>query len=333
MEKSNIKGYQRITANILYIIEMLNTFLKFQRVYKNSFQVFIDYLTNKTEIKVFLKNKKSFILSARSTTLVAHMYKKNVELDFEKDTITMLVGESGIILDKEKIIFYNGIENGDIYNIFIKNEYQMLKTKGKVIVDIGANIGDSAIYFAIKGAEKIIGFEPFYNNYIFAKKNFKENLLEEKCNIFLAGCSGKSGKIKLNSEMKNDVDSKVDYFDQGEEIPLYSLDQIINDFNVPQKSILKMDCEGCEYESILLASRDTLRTFDEILLEYHHGYLDVVEKLKKCGFNVSNTTPISTGFIGKYLQIFKVKTEEADYNNKKDFRQGYSGLIHAIKNN
>ena len=55
MEKSNIKGYQRITANILYTIKILNTFLKFQKVYKNSFQVFIDYLTNKTEIKVFLK--------------------------------------------------------------------------------------------------------------------------------------------------------------------------------------------------------------------------------------------------------------------------------------
>ena len=46
MEKSNIKGYQRITANILYTIKILNTFLKFQKVYKNSFQVFIDYLTN-----------------------------------------------------------------------------------------------------------------------------------------------------------------------------------------------------------------------------------------------------------------------------------------------
>jgi len=32
--------------------------------------------------------------------------------------------------------------------------------KNKSVVDIGAFVGDTAIYFAIKGAEKVIAIEP-----------------------------------------------------------------------------------------------------------------------------------------------------------------------------
>jgi len=326
--KSNIRVDQRITANIFHIIEIFNMFFKFQKVYVNGFQSFRNFLNNNPEFEVILKNKKSFTLSARSASLIASLYKEKVEFDLKNDLI-IIKNKSKIISKNEKIIFYNAIENGDVYHVFIKNEYAKLKVKGKTIIDIGANIGDSLIYFALKGAKKTIGFEPFYNNFYFAKKNIKENSLEEKCEVVLAGCSKKSGNIKLNPNMKSDVDSKLQYSNEGEEIPLYSLHQIINDFNVPPKSILKMDCEGCEYDSIITATKETLTTFDEILLEYHHGYLDLKKKLEDCGFIVIITTPISTGFIGKYLKMFKMKKE----NIINDFKPGYSGMIHAIKIN
>lgn len=333
MVKSNIKGYQRITANIYHVIEIFNTFLKFRKAYSNGFYTFRSFLSNNPKINVKFKNKESVIISARSAALLAHLFKENVDLNIKNDIIT-IKKKSGLISEKEKIVFYNAIENGDVYNIFIKNEYSILNVKGKIVVDIGTNIGDSAIYFALNGAKKIIGFEPFNYNYNSAKKNVKENSLEDKCKIVLAGCSGKSGSIKLDPKIKSDVDSKIQFSDEGNEVPMYSLKQIINDFNIPPKSILKMDCEGCEYESILTASKDTLGIFDEILLEYHHGYLDLKKKLEECEFKVSNTTPISTGFIGKYLKIFKPKINNMDYSDKKNnLRSGYSGLIHAIKNN
>jgi hypothetical protein len=53
-----------------------------------------------------------------------------------------------------------------------------------------------------------------------------------------------------------------------------------------------MDCEGCEYESILNANENTLQKFSHILIEYHHGYKDLKEKLEKSGFKVSVTRPI-----------------------------------------
>ena len=328
MVKSNIKGYQRITSNIYYMIQIFNTFLKFRKAYSNGFYTFRSYLNNNTKINVRLKNKASFIMSARATLLLAHLLNEKLNVDIKNDTIT-IKKESGMISEKEKIIFYNGIENGDIYNIFIKNEYSILSFKGKIVVDIGTNIGDSAIYFALNGAKKIIGLEPFNNNYNLAKKNVMENSFEDKCEMVLAGCSGKSGSIKLNQKMKSDVDSKIEFSDEGEEVRLYSLDQIIKEFSIPIKSILKMDCEGCEYESIIGSSKDTLRTFDEILLEYHHGYLDLKEKLETCGFYVSVTKPISTGFLGKYLNMLVPNKEHGNSSQKQNLKPGYSGLIHA----
>lgn len=341
MKQSNIRNYERISANILHIIEILKLYLKFRKVYLNSSQAFVGFL-NGNKTKVVFKNKKSFTLSARAISLMAILCKQGIKLDYENDKIT-IEKKSGFISGKEKVIFHNGIENGDIYHVFTKNEYNKLKVKGKTVVDIGANIGDSLIYFALKDAKKVIGFEPFHNNFHFAKKNIEENDLEEKCEINLAGC-GEPGSIKLDPNMKGDVDSKLENFNDGNEVPRYSLQQIIKNFNIPQNSILKMDCEGCEYESILTASDKTLNTFDEILIEYHHGYLDLEKRLKKCGFKVSSDSPTSTGFIGKYMKIFMLKRNnflkkhdknDVSHNNtlKNDFNPGYSGLIYAIKYN
>jgi len=340
MKQSNIHNYQKISANIFHVIQILILFFKFQKVYTNFFQVFLGFLNNNKKIKVILKNNDSLVLSARSTALTANLHNQKLEQDFLTDQIT-IQKNSGLISEKEKIIIHNGIENGDVYSVFIKNDYDALNVKGKTVVDIGANIGDSSIYFSIKGAKRVIGFEPFYNNFCFAQKNIEENSFSENCSIFLAGCSGNSGSIKLDPDIKSDVDSRLQLSNIGKDIPIYSLQQIISDFDVPNNSILKIDCEGCEYESILSASNETLNRFDQILIEYHHGYLDLKEKLKKCGFKVSNTSPISTGFIGKYLRIFRLKTRnDFEKRNKKyssnddfknNFKPGYYGLIYAIK--
>ena len=64
------------------------------------------------------------------------------------------------------------------------------------------------------------------------------------------------------------------------------LEDIVQQYNIGG-AILKIDCEGGEYEIIMGSGRDALRKFDAILLEYHYGYLNLKEKLEKDGFSVS----------------------------------------------
>jgi hypothetical protein len=39
--------------------------------------------------------------------------------------------------------------------IYFTNQYSILNVKGAIVIDVGAYVGDSAIYFALKGAKKV----------------------------------------------------------------------------------------------------------------------------------------------------------------------------------
>ena len=69
--------------------------------------------------------------------------------------------------------------NGDL-SIFCNDDYKFLEPTGKTIVDIGASIGDSAIYFLSNGATLVVALEPFPYTYKMAVENIKLNGLEEK---------------------------------------------------------------------------------------------------------------------------------------------------------
>ena len=51
--------------------------------------------------------------------------------------------------------------NGELPEVFGQEDYANLNYKDETVVDIGANIGDSSIYFAVMGAKRVIAIEPF----------------------------------------------------------------------------------------------------------------------------------------------------------------------------
>ncbi|MCG2872343.1 MAG: FkbM family methyltransferase, partial [Sulfolobales archaeon] len=55
-----------------------------------------------------------------------------------------------------------------------------MNVKNKSIVDIGAFVGDTAIHFAIKGAEKVIAIEPHPRAHEELVENIRINGLEGK---------------------------------------------------------------------------------------------------------------------------------------------------------
>jgi hypothetical protein len=97
---------------------------------------------------------------------------------------------------------------------------------------------------------------------------------------------------------------------------LVSLQDIIDKSEVTP-TILKVDCEGCEYDVILSASSATLLNFSHIQIEYHYGYENLKKKLEKEGFIVKVTEPsyfisfMNSGnisffdFEGKPVRIYK----------------------------
>ena len=60
-----------------------------------------------------------------------------------------------------------------IYEIFEEEDYKFLNVKDKNVLDIGAFVGDSPIYFILKGAKKVYAIEPHSDAYneMIEKKN------------------------------------------------------------------------------------------------------------------------------------------------------------------
>ena len=270
---------------------MITTILNYRRTYRNYFSIIFHNFQKDYPVEAILSNNEHIILRNHMeafflTVVDGH---KEIEYDITKDIVYILFPRFN--KNDLKIKIYGGINNGDV-SIFLRNEY-VLPVKGKIVIDIGANIGDSPILFALRGADKVIGIEPFPKNYELAKKNIESNNLSDRISLLLAGCASNSSYITIDPEYESNITSRLRDFNEGIRIPLVTLENILNEFNVEaSNAVLKMDCEGCEYDIILSASKDTLSKFSDIQIEYHHGYRSLKEKLEKAGFNVVTTRPI-----------------------------------------
>lgn len=71
-----------------------------------------------------------------------------------------------------KFVYVPGLFN---FEVFLDEPYKCVDVKGKLVIDVGAFNGDSAIYFAIKGAKVVYGFEPYPLACSTARKNLHLN--------------------------------------------------------------------------------------------------------------------------------------------------------------
>lgn len=195
---------------------------------------------------------------------------------------------------KVRFFYENTAQLMDIFytfaELFKKGDYSDLDVAGKTVIDIGANVGDTAIYFALRGARHIYAFEPFRFAYNTAKKNVRLNGISKKVTLLNMGCSGHDGKIRIDMNAATSLSSRLIASKRGKVVQVISLNTIADRY-VKGDAILKMDCEGSEYDIILSASSKTLRKFSQMTIEYHFGYLDLKKKLESSGFTTSHTPP------------------------------------------
>jgi FkbM family methyltransferase len=154
----------------------------------------------------------------------------------------------------------------------------------------------------LKGADRVIGFEPFPHNFEIARRNIESNKLSTKVSLSMAGLGSNSGNISISPDYYSNEGSQAANSGKGVEVPVLTLEEIIKKYVVSgSEAVLKMDCEGCEYETIGTAPIDALRRFEYIQIEYHKGYKTIREKLERCGFNVSVQRPLARRDAKLYL--------------------------------
>jgi FkbM family methyltransferase len=185
-----------------------------------------------------------------------------------------------------------------IASAFITKHYGMIDVKGRDVVDIGAYVGDGAVYYALEGgANKVYAVEPVKSLADVAKKNAKLNRLDKKIDVIRVAIAGKKkGKVT--------IEDGFGFSEKG--VPSETLDSLAEKHKIAHGA-LKVDCEGCEYDIFKHVSSRTLKRFDVINVEYHHGYKDIVERLRTEGYEVRYTKPRMS-----FTQLFKTSIISGD---------------------
>ena len=298
---------------------MINNFLSMSKIAKNWFEITIFRIGLKKKVLIKFRDGKTFYAKNKKDYFdLWHSEFGRLELlnslkrlkRIEK--VNKIIKIEMLYRDKNVRCFFDSFNDGIIDLRFLEKEYNKLDVDHKYVVDIGANIGDSTIYFALNGAKHVYAFEPYPYSYNIAKKNVNLNeRLSKKITLLNEGC-GKSGFITIKKDFQNSVGSDIKNFEKGERIKISDLDEIVKRFKL-KHATLKLDCEGCEYALLLNASHSSLNAFDQIILEYHYGYKNLEDRLKKAGFRVKRKQPA-------YL-----------YNKDAENKDMYIGLIYAKK--
>lgn len=208
------------------------------------------------------------------------------------------IGKYDIIFNynKKQLHLYHGGNRkeinhaiGAISEIFCDNIYDKLDVKNKDVVDIGANIGDSALYFATKQSKRVLAFEPYKNNLSIMSRSMLLNKIKNVVIINQAVADKiKTVKLPENGTFSSTINAKGKI-----PVEVTTLKSIVTNYNI-LNGVLKLDCEGSEYDIILSQQSSVLRKFNQMIIEYHYGYKNLEKKLKIAGFKTIHTRPLHT---------------------------------------
>ncbi len=243
-------------------------------------------------------NSKSFLLFLKNPFLIRSAILK-LDANFTKKDGKLIMSLGKL----NNISFHvSSIANiAVVTEVFHENVYKINTSDECILIDIGMNIAITSIYFALMpNISKIYSFEPFKETYNQAVYNINLNHgISEKIKaenfglsnknetveaLFCSDFSGsistsKSNTLKLNLNEKKLSTEKVILRSASE-----VLTEILNENN--KKIILKIDCEGAEYEILeSLDKNGLLNKIDYLLLEWHFkGEEPILNILKKYDF-------------------------------------------------
>ncbi len=160
----------------------------------------------------------------------------------------------------------------------------------KVVIQAGGFIGDTALYYASRGA-KIYSFEPDINSYNTAMKNIKLNPELSKVIVMKNYALGEDGEIDFPINPNGSGGSSASSINNKRTIKVKSIsvNGILNEFSLKDPFLLDIDIKGNEFE---LIKDKAISLFQMVRVEYSTS-IDgkmignrntIINKLKEMGF-------------------------------------------------
>ena len=180
-------------------------------------------------------------------------------------------------------------------NVWMINEYDIDSFEinpSDIIIDVGAHIGlFSLLVSQFCKTGKIFSFEPIRENFDLLVSNLELNHIE---NVFPFNVGISKNLGKLNLFLNNDQ-SAHSIFPKGSEsitVESTSLQKIFDGKKISSCKLLKLDCEGAEYDIIDSLPAEYLDKIQNMAIEYHLAdtkpelIKNLILKIKNAGFKI-----------------------------------------------
>jgi len=225
---------------------------------------------------------KGFIKLLREGIRIIGLYRNWPEIlsnhfRSDKDT-TELVLRNGISYK----IHPKSTDMGVIQEIHNENVYQIQRDdirNNSVVIDIGAHIGVFSVFAAVQAENvTVYSFEPEPGNFELLVRNIAANNLESRIHpinlavsnidiprkLIRSATSVSAHSFSANKFLDDDVKDSL-------AVNCTTLSDIFRKYEINKCDILKLDCEGEEYNILLNASDEILAKIVKIVGEYHDG--------------------------------------------------------------
>ena len=180
-------------------------------------------------------------------------------------------------------------------NVWMINEYEIEDFEinaNDTVIDIGAHIGlFSLLVSQLCKTGKILSFEPISENFDLLVSNLKLNHVNNVLPFNLA-VSKNLGRLELflnNDQSAHSIFSKNL---KSISVESTSLQKIFDENKISSCKLLKLDCEGAEYEIIDSLPPECFDKIQNMAIEYHLAdtkpelVKNLIAKIKNAGFKI-----------------------------------------------
>jgi len=182
-----------------------------------------------------------------------------------------------------------------LFVILVREDYGRFPPGGTV-VDIGANLGAFALYAARNGARIVLAYEPNGAAFRCLQRNIEANGFSGTVRprqLAVSAVAGKNVRFPLAPSVYNRIAAENES-GEFETVRTTSLAEILVRDAVQGIDLLKLDCEGAEYDILFSAAPLDLGRVREIRMEYHSGRdTELRTYLRNAGFEITFFRPDS----------------------------------------
>jgi FkbM family methyltransferase len=250
-----------LLENLIEFSKLLDSGVKVHHLYNRYLQLEIPWINARSPPLLV----EDVINYSRFLLYLKELLKLGATLDAKKSIISLDFYPKS---PKFKINLWSDMHES-LYIYYAENLLGKLFARNNVIlkdttiIDIGGYIGDTAIFFALEGARNVFSFEPHPMLFALLKTNISLNSLEKTIIPYKLAVGNNSGFVPLRAPHgKYRIYKTLGVTTSGSgSIICYAqqiaFEEILSRFN--EVDIVKFNCEGCEYPSILSSSVESLK--------------------------------------------------------------------------